>query len=221
MHKTLAVLLLCALGAPPAMAGAWLREHKTAFSAISSTVRGNITVPLENENSFYLEYGLTPFLTLGADLNEKRGLAAHALLFARLPLGKPDWRTRYAIELAAGTHMWRNEWFPMYKLAFAVGRGFETRWGNGWMALEAAYEVRTGLTDPAIKLDGVIGMSSGWRVRPLLKIETAQIADSPLAWAVTPGVMFDVGKSTWIIGLERRKALQETYGITFGFWRNF
>ena len=221
MLKILTVLLLCALGAPPAIAGAWLRDHKTVFTAIKTTVRGSKKVPLENENSFYLEYGFTPFLTLGADFNEIRNKSAHALVFARLPLGRSDRRTRYAVELAAGTHRFQGNWHPMYKAAFAVGRGFQSRWGNGWIAAETAYEVRTGLPDPTIKLDAVAGLSSGWLVRPLLKIETAYVPDRPFGWSITPGVMFDIGESTWVIGLEHRSARKKTYGITFGLWRNF
>lgn len=89
------------------------------------------------------------------------------------------------------------------------------------MSAEFAYEVRTGLPDPAYKLDLVAGMSSGWRVRPLLKLETLYMPDQPFSWALTPGIMFDIRESTWVIGLEGRSAATETIGISFNIWRNF
>lgn len=221
MRKILAALLFCALGAPPAQAGAWLREHKSVFVAVGSTVRGSLEVPLESENSVYAEYGAWPRLTFGIDYNEIRGKAGHALLFVRVPIGPTDRRTRFATDVSVGRHHQQGVWSPMYKLAFAVGRGFDSRWGSGWMAAETAYEVRTAQPDPAIKLDAVIGLSSGPRVRPLLKLETLYLPDKPVGWSVTPGIMFDVGKSTWVIGVERRSSLKKTYGLTFGLWRSF
>jgi hypothetical protein len=221
MRFALAVLLLSAICAPPALAGAWLRDHNTAFFALGTTVRGNMDMLPDYETSAYAEYGLLPWLTFGLDLNDVRAKAAHALVFARLPLRSGDRPTRYGIELAIGKHRWQDQWAQMYKVSLAVGRGFESRFGNGWMAAETAYEMRTGLSEPTYKLDAVFGMSTGWRIRPLIKLETAYVADKPLAWALTPGVMFDVGKSAWVIGIEGRSAEQKTLGLSFGLWRTF
>ena len=221
MRLALAVLLLSAIAAPPALAGAWLRDHKTAFFAVGTTVRGNKEMLPEYETSLYAEYGIAPFITLGLDVNEVRAKAGHALIFAPLPIGPTDRRTRYAAQLGIGMHRWQDQWAQMYKFSLAGGRGFESRWGNGWMGVETAYEVRVGLDDPALKLDAVFGMSSGWNIRPLVKLETAYVTNKPLAWSITPGVMFDIGKSTWVVGIEGRSAAQKTLGLSFGLWRNF
>ncbi len=221
MRVAVTVLLVCACLAPPALAGAWLREHGTAFTAIGATVRGNRETLPDLESKAYAEYGLTPRLTLGLDYNDIRGKSGHALLFLRFPLGRTDGRMRYGIELAAGRHRHQRQWASMYKIALAAGRGFKSRWGNGWMALDAAYERRAGLSDPTFKLDAVVGLSSGWRIRPLIKLETAQVSGRPLSWSFTPGLMFDIRRNTWVLGLERRSAGIETIGITLGLWRSF
>lgn len=221
MRFAIAALLICVMCAPPARGGAWLREHKTAFLSFGSTIRGNKYILPDYETKFYGEYGLRPGLTLGVDLNDIRLKSAHALLFARIPIGPRDRKSRYAFELGLGQHRYQLDWAAMYKLSLAFGRGFENRWGNGWMSAEFAYEVRTGLPDPAYKLDLVAGMSSGWRVRPLLKLETLYMPDQPFSWALTPGIMFDIRESTWVIGLEGRSAATETIGISFNIWRNF
>ncbi|MFD3189757.1 hypothetical protein ACFMPD_05715 [Sedimentitalea sp. HM32M-2] len=220
MRCIVIALLFCAVCAPPALAGAWLREQKTAFTALGATVRGH-DQGIDYETRFYLEYGLRPRVTLGLDFNEIPGKAGHALVFARLPLGRPDRRTRLALELGLGGHHWQRDWAAMYKIALAAGRGFESRLGNGWMGVETAVERRTGLSDPAFKLDTVVGLSSGFRFRPLIKLETAYMRGQPFSWALKPGVMFDLAGSTWVVGLERRSAAQDTLGVTFGLWRNF
>lgn len=211
------ILMICA---PPAMAGAWLREQNSVFMAFGVTMRSD-TVTLETENKFYLEYGLFPRVTLGIDYNEIPGRAGHALAFFRLPLGPTNKRSRYALELGIGQHNWLGEWSPMYKATLAIGRGFESKLGNGWIGAEAAFERRTGLPEPVYKLDAVAGLSSGWKLRPLIKLETAYIPGQPFSWSITPGVMFDVGNSTWVLGIERRSAMRDTLGITFGLWRDF
>ncbi len=221
MRVAVTVLLLCAILAPPALAGAWLRPHKTAFTATGATLRRNDNGMLDQEAKAYLEYGLLPRVTLGLDYNDTPHKSGHALLFVRLPLGNPDGRKRYGVELGIGGHHWQRDWDKMYKIALAAGRGFESRWGHGWMALDAAYERRAGLSDPAFKLDAVVGFSSGWKIRPLIKLETAYVPNRRLGWSFTPGIMFDIAENTWVIGLERRSADEETIGITLGFWRSF
>ncbi|MDO6750220.1 hypothetical protein, partial [Gilvimarinus sp. 1_MG-2023] len=67
----------------------------------------------------------------------------------------------------------------------------------------------------------VAGLSSGPRIRPLIKLETAYMAGQPFGWALTPGIMFDVKESTWVLGIEGRSTTQKTIGITFNIWRNF
>lgn len=221
MRFAIAAMLICAVCAPPAMAGAWLREHKDVFLSFGTTIRGNMYMLPEYETKLYAEYGLLPRLTLGLDLNDIREKSAHALAFARLPLGPADRKSRYAVELGFGKHRYQEQWAPMYKLALAFGRGFESRWGNGWIGAELAYEVRTALPDPALKLDLAAGLSSGWRLRPLLKLETLYMPDQPFSYALTPGIMFDVGKSTWVLGIEGRSTTTETIGLTFNIWRSF
>lgn len=221
MRFAIAALLVCVVCAPPAHAGAWLREHKDVFLSFGSTIRGNKTTLPDYETKLYAEYGLLPRMTLGFDLNDIRAKSAHALLFARFPIGNVDNRTRYALELGIGKHRYQMQWAPMYKAALAIGRGFESRWGNGWMGAELAYEVRTALPEPTVKLDLVAGLSSGPRIRPLIKLETAYMAGQPFSWALTPGIMFDVKESTWVLGIEGRSTTQKTIGLTFNIWRRF
>ncbi len=221
MRTVLNILILCLFAAPQARAGAWLREQDTAFFSVSATVRYT-NKTWRSENNFYGEYGVTPRLTLGLDINEMAGIAGHALVFARLPIGPADRRTKLAVELGIGKHHVRGQWGTMLKSTLSVGRGFSSRWGNGWFNVDAALEQRRPAPDPAFKLDGAIGLSNGRRIRPFLQLESTFISGQSPIWSLTPGVLIDGrNNTTWQIGLERRTAGQSSLGLKFGLWRRF
>jgi len=219
--NALVVLIFCVNAAQPARAGAWLREKGAGFLSLTTTLR-NIDGAWQIENGFYLEYGFAPRLTLGVDYNDIPGLAGHALVFARLPFGPPERRTKIALELGVGGHQWQGQWGKMLKSTLSVGRGFSSSWGDGWVNIDAAVELRDLFPEPAFKLDAAIGLSAGRRVRPILQIESNYISGSPLIWSVTPGVLIDGAKNTtWQIGVERKTASQSSLGLKIGLWRQF
>lgn len=221
MRRIAIILLAVVTAAGPAGAGAWLRDEGAAFvSVIGTARRGDPDATFET--SVYGEYGLTPGLTLGFDLNERPGIAGHALMFARLPLGAVGRRTKLAVEIGLGGHHWQGAWDPMYKLTLSLGRGFYSRWGFGWLALDAAYERRLGNPDPIYKLDATLGLAAPRRVNPILQIETARIRNHPMIWAVAPGLLIEGRKGTaWLIGIERKSVVRDTIGVKFGLWRRF
>ncbi len=230
MRRLLAALLICVNYASLADAGAWLREPGHAFSSVSSTFRktdGAVTI----ETSIYADYGVAPRLTLGVDYNQRPGLAGHFLIFARLPLGRTDGRTRIALELGAGGHHRLGQWNGMLKSTLSLGHGFSNRWGDGWLAVDAGVEWRSGNPDPVFKLDSTLGLSSlnlsslnrySGRFRPILQIETAHIRGNPMIWALTPGVIidgpFDI---SWLAGIEYKSSLETSVGLKLGLWRQF
>ncbi|TDK42152.1 hypothetical protein [Antarcticimicrobium luteum] len=222
MRRLVPLLIALSCAAPPAGAGAWQRETGRGFVSTTGTLRQG-DPDARQELSVYADYGLAPRLTIGADVNERPGIAGHAVLFARLPLSRPGARARLAAEAAFGGHHWRGAWDPMYRLTLSYGRGSTTRSGaTGWLALDAAYERRLGMNVPIYKLDATLGLSAPGRLRPILQVETAHIPGQPLIWAVTPGVLIDSRRNaTWLIGLERKSAGRDTVGLKIALWRWF
>jgi len=221
MRRLVPLLFALLCTAPPAGAGAWMRETGRGFLSVSGTLRQG-DPDARREVSVYADFGLSPRLTLGIDVNERPGVAGHALLFARLPLSRPAARTRVAVEAALGGHHWRGAWDPMYRLTLSLGRGFLTRRGAGWYAIDAGYERRLGNSTPIYKLDATLGLSAPGRIRPILQLETARIPGQPLFWAVAPGVLIDTGHdTTWLVGLERKSAGRDTIGIKVALWHRF
>jgi hypothetical protein len=221
MRCAMALLLIGLICAPPARAGAWMREKGSGFMSAAATLRTS-DAGAGYETRFYGEYGLTPRLTVGLDLNQQIGAAGHALGFLRLPLNKAAAPLRLAVELGVGAHNRQGQWLAMGKATLSLGYGFEGRWGNGWLALDTAVENRTGNPDLIYKFDATLGLSSGPRIRPVLKLETAYMRGSTPGWALTPAMLIDTGKTlTWLVGIERRFAGQTSTGITIELWRSF
>ena len=217
--------ILCGSMAWPAFAGAWLRDTGTKFFSYGAIVRksGGFLRP---EYSFYGEFGLSPYLTLGLDFNESQGPSGghsgHALVFARFPIARAWHKTKVAVEFGLGGNHYLGKWDGMIKSTLSIGRGFSSPWGAGWINVDAALELRRPASRLAFKLDATIGLSQGRRFRPMLQIESTYIVGKPLIWAVIPSVLIDGrNNQTWVIGIERKTVGQPTLGVRFGLWRRF
>jgi hypothetical protein len=222
MRLTLSVLMLYLFAAQPVVAGAWGRNVDTGFFSVTTTLR-RLDGILQSENSLYGEYGAWPRLTLGVDINDNSGLAGHALVFARLPLGSLERRFKVALELGLGAHHVRGQWDRMIRSKLSVGRGFSSGWVDGWFNVDLGAELRRPNPTPNYKLDATIGLSSGRRIRPLLQLESTYISGAPLIWSVIPSILIDSrnNNATWQIGVERKTAGPSSLGLKFGLWRIF
>jgi hypothetical protein len=223
MRLAQAILLVALLAAPAARAGAWMRDEGTGFLAVFATF-GRTAAGLSHDTGFYAEYGARPRLTLGVDVNTRSDLAGHALGFLRVPLTGSGRRTQIALDLGIGAHLdsGGSDWNPMARATLALGRSFASGLGDGWFGVDVAYERRFGQPEGAIKLDSVIGLSSGPRFRPLLQLETCQVLGGRIDWTATASVMIDGRKGrTWVIGVQRGSAEGGRLGIKAALWRSF
>jgi len=218
---TVLVLLFVFLGGP-AQSGAWLRDKGAGFLSVGTTLRPNRIVP-DFEAKFYAEYGAAKWLTLGVDINETPDVTGHAILFARLPFGKRDGVLKQAMEIGLGGHHWKDDWWGFYKFGYSMGRGVTNRRGNGWWALDANYDRRLGNPQPLLKLDFTWGQSSGMKIRPLMKVETAYIPGEGPGGSLVPSVMLSgFGDEIWVAGLELRHfGGQNSAGFRLDIWKDF
>lgn len=226
MCRSLAMLILCLLASTAAQAGAWLREEGKGFISASATVHKSndplSETGIDYKSSVYAELGITPSLTMGFDLNERPGLAGHALLFSRFPLVDLGEAGRLAGEIGVGGHHGPDRWHPMYKFTLSYGFEFDSRWGSGWLALDGAIEDRTGAGRPFYKLDLTTGLSEQRMFNPLLQIETTHIQGAPVIWTVTPSVIIQTGEQNrWVVGLENRSNYPKGIGLKIALWRDF
>ncbi|SDC46890.1 hypothetical protein [Ruegeria marina] len=221
MGRVLLALWICLFAAGQALAGAWLRDHGTGFTAVSTTLY-RFDGYFDYKSAVYGEWGADERWTLGLDINEQPGLAGHVLLFVRYPLADMGRRGHLAAEAGLGGHHWLGDWGRMTKITLSYGKGLDTRWGHGWVAADTAWERRFGTAADIFKLDLTAGLSTPRRIDPMLQLETAYVAGLPLFWTLTPSLLIDAGKGgTWVVGLERKSDLPGTIGLKLGFWRNF
>ncbi|WP_420585081.1 hypothetical protein [Ruegeria sp.] len=214
-------LFLALLAASPAWSGAWLREKGSSFTAASVTAFRDQYGGYDYKSSLYAEVGFRQNLTIGLDFESNRDLYGHALVFGRIQVADLGKWGRFAAEFGAGVHHRQRSAWAVYKTGLSYGKGFQTGWGNGWLAVDAALEFRT---HEAVyrKLDFTTGLSADRLLNPLLQIETSYTPDTSFYWRVRPSVMIrtNKGKTKWVLGPERTNARSKT-GIRIAIWNEF
>ena len=145
MTVLIAGLWLLQAGGTPVLAGAWPREDGTFFVAAGGNVVlfGDAARPVYYDPTLYLEYGLTPRITIGIDgYTADKGTAGSLLGFGQLSFGSLDRPSRTAVSLAAGlTRIPTGRTDPTVRLGLHWGRGAE--WG--WMSADYAMTFGTAL----------------------------------------------------------------------------
>ncbi|KIC22316.1 MULTISPECIES: hypothetical protein [unclassified Leisingera] len=218
--RTAYAACLAVLLAPPAAGGAWLEVPGKGFASASATYR-ETSRGAQQELSYYGAYGITPKLTLGVDLNQTGDLSGHALVFARLPLREGE-RYRLAAEAAFGGNHYRGQWQMMQKTTLSYGRGFQTGKTSGWLAVDAAYELRNSGLDAIWKLDATLGLNRPGKPAPMLQIETYKPEGAQFSYTLTPSLRYPLpaGREL-ILGLEHRSAGGGSLGLKLGLWQKF
>ncbi|WP_240931875.1 hypothetical protein [Parasedimentitalea denitrificans] len=198
-----------------------MRDPGSGFASASVTFRRD-GGDWSSELSYYGDYGITQSLTLGVDLNDADRLAGHTLIFARVSLNFLPPEHHLATEISLGGAHYRNEWKPMHKLTLSYGRGFDSTWGPGWLAIDGAYEKRGTSSQPIVKLDATIGLNAEEHLRPMLQIETAKISGHQLFYSITPSLQVPLPRdSHLLIGLQHRVTTQRSLGLKVGVWHRF
>ena len=217
MHRAAALCLVFLMLPAIAMAGPWLRDPRISFLSVQTTPRSNGQL----ENGFFGERGITPWLTLGADLNDN-GTSGHALAFARFPILRGKWVA--AVDVALGGHRYKSDTGAMARVLFGLGRNIKIANAPGWAALSVGPEWRQGNGGLAWKADAVVGFKADRPINPIISLETYLAPNSDLYWSVIPGVLIRGKKKgrTWLVGLEQKGGPAEmTPGLRIGYWIDF
>lgn len=219
MRPAYAVCLAMLL-APPAVGGAWLETPGQGFAAASASYR-QTSSGAQHELNYYGAYGITPKLTLGVDLNQTGDLSGHALVFARLPL-REGGRYRLAAEAAFGGNHNRGHWMMMQKATLSYGRSFNTGTASGWLAIDAAYELRNNGLAAVWKLDATLALNRPGKPAPMLQIETSRPDGGAFSYTLTPSLRYPLRSGReLIVGVEHRSAGEGSLGLKLGLWQKF
>ncbi|WP_236951419.1 hypothetical protein [Ketogulonicigenium robustum] len=120
-------------------AGAWPRDEGEVFISLGGNVALFSSVrPVHYDPTYYVEYGVTPWLTVGLDgFHADRGAARNAFGFARIPLLQNVAGHQLAVSVAVGQLRYKGldrdaETLPMARLALHWGYGLN----DGWLAAD-------------------------------------------------------------------------------------
>lgn len=231
MIRVIVLLILMVLPAT-AQAGAWLREKGTLFLSWSNSISTLPESLYAADTSLYVEYGLTPRLTVGFDgYLGATGKASEAYLFMRFPLGKLDRPARMALTFGLGAKSIPNPWGTtteqsLAKVGFSWGRGLK----HGWLAVDAsaASVLHSSLYVPgqsgtSYNADFTFGQKPSDRLMLIWQLQTGKTTNGPTYAKFAPSLVwsFGGGKTSVEIGLVKGLTGDETQSLKLGFWKTF
>ena len=223
--------LLIALAATEAAAGAWPRPKGETFVSVASRYStGARTLvaavqDIRSYNSIYVEHGLTERLTVGLDAGQGRGpddALVAALVFARLPVWSPG-EHKLAADLGFGLLEDDVDGSQTrVRPGLAWGRGFESRWGGGWLGMEASYEYRFPSGDSAVKADFTAGIKPTDDWMTILQLQTGVYPDADPLVRLAPSVVRRLGARSHLqVGGLAPVAGDDAWGATLALWLTF
>lgn len=217
-HLSTLFVLIVLLTAPPARAGAWLREAGHGFIAGSATL-GNEDPTL----NLYAEYGWRANTTLGLDLETYPDVnSGNVNFFVVRPIGPVDRTWRISWNLGGGVD-WSPEVIdPTVKAGVSLGRGIAYRDQYGWIAIDGSVEYLTFAGTTTSKLDSTIGLSLTERVRGMVQLFLTY-EDDALTAKLAPSLLFQPRNNgvTFQVGVEIPDAGVDQTTLKLGIWKDF
>lgn len=215
-------LCLTALSPSLAEAGAWLREKGRGFSSTAFT----ITPDLDIANTSYLEYGLRPKLTLGADVrlaHDRFGVQdGFATLFIRRALNDPNKTSKWAYELGFGATWDDSVIQPHVKLGLSWGRGLQ--WGEryGWMSVDGSYRWDITTSQGTAKIDTTVGMGFTEVTTGMMQLYLTEF-DGTMTASIAPSLVFQPRGKKFRVQVGAEAPLDDTNNtaLKLGLWREF
>jgi hypothetical protein len=225
-----AIAGLTLLVATEASAGAWPRAEGETFLSFGYTLTtGARTLvgamqDVRSYGSVYAEHGVTERLTVGLEAGYGTGAdgtVAAALAFARLPVWSAG-NHRVAADLGLG---WlEDEDGPQRRVrpGLAWGYGFESRWGGGWLGIEASAELRLPSRDVAWKADFTAGLkpNDDWMV--IMQVQTGRYPDDGPLVRLAPSVVRRLGSRAHLqLGVIGSVVGDDAVGVKLATWLTF
>lgn len=226
----LALLLILETGA--ARAGAWPREKGAAFVSVSTNVTTGArtfiaaTQDIRSYTSLFAEYGLTEKLTIGFDGGRAGGSsdpASEWLFFLRHPVLATGGGHRFAASIGfGGLHDPDLGGQARLRPGLSWGKGFESRWGGGWLGLETSADYRFRNEDFGFKADFTAGIRPSERWMLIFQVQTGKYGEDDPIVRLAPSVVRSFGERLHVqLGAIASVAGDDAMGVKFGTWFEF
>ena len=222
MRTAILAFVLCLAGGQTALAGAWLREEGKGFASVSATA----TQERDYSGSLYLEYGLTPRHTVGADISlglDRTGQQnGSGVFFVRMPIGPTDQTHRFAGHLGLGGRYTNGIFSPALEAGLSWGRGVKWRDSWGWAAVDASINLPRAPAEERIKIDGTFGMPIAKTVKGMIQMFNT-FEDGQVFSDLAPSLLWQPrgGAYTIQIGAEFAVSGGGDDALKIGLWRDF
>ena len=221
-RATAMCLVLTLLHMPgAALSGAWLREVGSTYLSFS------FEAPQEGNgwSALYAERGVRPRLTLGLDAGRAAGRGdGQALVFGRIPLGPTDGASRRALELGLGVRLDEGAApRPAARLGLSWGRGFDSRFGPGWVAIDSSLTGYSGGDDGlTAKIDVTVGVRPGEDSMTTLQVFWSRSGSDEAALRLVPSYARRLrGETFGQIGLVLGSGAAPELGVKIGLFTEF
>jgi hypothetical protein len=220
--------LLILIAASEAAAGAWPREVGTSFVSLSYTATTGartLLLPQQDLRSFasvFAEHGLARDWTIGLDAGRGDSLSA-ALVFLRHPVWTGDTGHRIAAELGLGVQDDPENGLQVrVRPGLAWGRGFESRWGQGWAGLEASADLRLPTQEWGLKSDMTAGLKPTDRLMLIMQVQSGKYPGSEPIVRLAPSVVRRISESMHLqLGAIASIAGDDAVGLKLSAWFTF
>ncbi|MGH1355230.1 MAG: hypothetical protein ACRBBS_09140 [Thalassovita sp.] len=191
-----------------------MRDKGGWFSATSNTWSQDGSY----YNAYYAEYGLWDWMTVGVDSGITSAGAISALFFTRVPIWQSDKGHRIAFEVGGGKSAGR----PISRTGLSYGRGLTTRFGGGWMAVDALALVDLWSGIASYKVDSTIGLSPSDKWKTILQFQTEVHPGIRHSMKIAPSVVRRLGKNTHFeFGLSEVVLGGRGSAVKLGIWLEF
>ncbi|SDJ99117.1 hypothetical protein [Aliiruegeria lutimaris] len=219
--------------------GGWPRGTDRVFASVSYSTFGDMQgyvtgltykipgvepVELTEELGFFVELGLSETLTFGLDRNSRpKQETQSSVFFLRKNYSRPNWRSSYGIEIGLGGYRdWRQINDTQLRLGLAWGRGFETRWFDGWAEVDAKVATLEKTESVYWKVDSTLGFKPTERSTFFLQMQSGAMDDFDIYTRAVPTYVMRINRH---ISLESADTVgvrnDDAQGIKVGAWLEF
>ncbi|MDJ0824830.1 MAG: hypothetical protein QNJ16_04940 [Rhodobacter sp.] len=198
------------------------------FLSFSATAKADRTTvrqarfPQDYYYAAYLEYGLTPALTVGVDAGYGTNGDHTVLAFARHPVlqGRAGANV-FALKAGAGTTRTGGQSQTLVMAGADWGRGFDTIFGDGWLSLETGLHYFTERGEVAAKADLTAGVKAG-DMKFMLQLQSGKYPGGDPYLRLVPSIAREVSAGQHVeVGLEAGLIGDDRIGVKVGAWLEF
>lgn len=222
--RLLALAAALALGPGPAAAGAWPRAPGEVFLSLQGEMESGADGP-DYDGSVYVEYGWTKRITLVGQFNSADDAWTPRRLGSglRFALSRADATNQFAVGLGVSSppDMMGMMTAVRGEAALHWGRGFSSRWGDGWATASARVIYGQDTKAPITDIFGLVGVRPRDGLMTMLS-GNRYADDLGVYWKLTPAIGYELRREIWLVpSLTQEFSSDSATSVGLALWITF